>query len=281
MEKTVAIGISPGKRALRKLLQQKLVLGCLAIIGLYLSIGIAGYFGLLPDPRQEVGGSYDIPSLDSFAKLLGTDIFGYSVVYKIIAGTKTAITISFLVTVLAIPIGVILGALAGYFGGVVDTVVVWVYSVIVAVPYILLVIAISYLLGKGLLSICFAMGMVSWVSLCRLIRGEFIKHKNREYVLASRLLGASDFIVIFRHILPNVVHLAIISASLLALGAMMSEVVLTFLGIGIQDGSSWGTMIADASGELVNGIWWPLAGVTLALFFISYSLNIEIGRAHV
>lgn len=268
------LGESLGKRALQKLLRQKTVVLCFVLIFLYMLIGVLGFAGWLPDPRQEVGGSYETPNLNGIATLLGTDIFGYSVLFKILAGTKTAITISFLVTVIAIPIGVVMGALSGYFGGRVDTIIVWIYSVIVSVPYILLVIAISYLLGKGLLSICIAMGSLSWVSLCRMIRGEFIKHKGREYVLASRLLGANDFVIIFRHILPNVIHLAIISASLMSLGAMMSEVVLTFLGIGIQDGASWGTMIADASGELVNGIWWPLAGVTMALFFIAYSLNI-------
>ena len=118
------------------------------------------------------------------------------------------------------------------------------------------------------------MGAVGWISLCRLVRGEFIKHRGREYVLASRLLGARDLRVIFVHILPNVLHLAIITASLEVLGAIKSEVILTYLGVGVQDGASWGTMISDASGELVQGIWWPLAGVVLAMFFLIYALNV-------
>ena len=112
------------------------------------------------------------------------------------------------------------------------------------------------------------------MGLCRLIRGEVMKHRNREYVLAVRLLGAGDLRVIFRHILPNVLHLAIITASLTVLSAIKSEVILTFLGVGIQDGASWGTMVADATGELVNGIWWPLAGVTVAMFAVIYALNV-------
>jgi peptide/nickel transport system permease protein len=135
-------------------------------------------------------------------------------------------------------------------------------------------VGIAYVLGKGLLSICVAMAAVTWVGLCRLIRGEVMKHKNMEYVLASRLLGASDFRLIFRHILPNVFHLAIISASLTTLTAIKFEVILTFLGVGIQDGASWGTMVSDAAGELVNHIWWPLFGVTIAMFLILYALNI-------
>jgi peptide/nickel transport system permease protein len=118
------------------------------------------------------------------------------------------------------------------------------------------------------------MGAVGWVGLCRLIRGELIKHRSREYALASRLLGASHTRIIFRHILPNVVHLAIITASLQVLGAIKSEVILTYLGVGVQDGASWGTMISDASGELVQGIYWPLCGVVLAMFVIVYALNV-------
>ena len=101
-----------------------------------------------------------------------------------------------------------------------------------------------------------------------------MKHRNREYVLAVRLLGAGDAIIIFRHILPNVIHLAIVTASLLVLSSIKSEVILTFLGVGIQNGASWGTMITDATGELVTGIWWPLAGVTTAMFVIIYALNV-------
>jgi peptide/nickel transport system permease protein len=106
------------------------------------------------------------------------------------------------------------------------------------------------------------------------VRGEFIKHRGREYALASRLLGAGDGVIIFRHILPNVIHVAIITGSLQVLGAIKSEVILTYLGVGIQDGASWGAMISDSAGELVQGIYWPLTGVVLAMFFVIYALNI-------
>jgi len=270
---SIPAGESIGQRAWRRMKRQNEVVVCLSIIAIYVGIAILGFCGILPDFQQRLGGSYDPPSFE-FAKIFGTDVFGRSVLYKILVGTRTAITISFSVTSIAIPLGLVLGALAGYYGGRVDAFIVWLYSVLVSVPYILLLIAISFILGKGLFSICVAMGLVQWVSLCRLTRAEFIKHKDREYVMASRLLGAGDFVIIFRHILPNVIHLAIITASLLSLSSIMSEVVLTYLGVGIQDGSSWGTMISDATGELINGIWWPLAGVTLALFMLAYSLNI-------
>lgn len=261
------------KRAGRQLMKRKQVVACFVIIGLYLLVGVLGVVGLLPDYQERVAEPYAEPAM-SFAMLLGTDIFGRSVVYKILAGTQTAMLIGILVPLIAVPVGIVLGALAGYYGGWVDAFVVWLFSVISSVPYILIVIAISFVLGKGMLAICVAMGSVGWVGLCRLVRGEFIKHRGREYALASRLLGAGDGVIIFRHILPNVIHVAIITGSLQVLGAIKSEVILTYLGVGIQDGASWGAMISDSAGELVQGIYWPLTGVVLAMFFVIYALNI-------
>jgi peptide/nickel transport system permease protein len=260
-------------RALRKLGARKWVVVCFVVIAFYLLIGLAGVLGLLPDYQERVGTAYEPPEL-GFAMALGTDVFGRSVLYKILAGTKTAMLLGLLVPTIAVPTGVVLGALAGYYGRWIDTGVVWLFSVVAALPEILIVIAISFVLGKGMLAICVALGAVSWIGLCRMVRGEFIKHRSREYVLASRLLGASDFRVIFVHILPNVLHLAIIAASLEVLVAIKSEVILTYIGVGIQDGASWGTMVSDAAGELVQGIWWPLAGVVVAMFFLIYALNV-------
>jgi ABC-type dipeptide/oligopeptide/nickel transport system permease subunit len=262
-----------GQRAFRLLKKKRMAVVCFFIVAVYVLTAALGWLSLLPDFQERVGESYEAPSLE-LAKILGTDIFGRSVLYKILIGTRTAITIGFFVTAISIPIGVVLGCLAGYYGGRVDAFIVWLYSVLTSIPYILLIVGISYVLGKGILSICVAMGAVGWVGLCRLIRGEVVKHKNREYVLAARMLGASDARIMFRHILPNVFHLAIITASLQVLNAIKSEVILTFLGVGIQDGASWGTMVSDATGELVNGIWWPLAGVTIAMFALMYALNV-------
>ncbi len=263
----------PYQRVFRQLRRRKLVMVCFGIIAFYIVLAILGFLGVLPDYQVQVGEQYEAPTLE-FAKLLGTDYLGQSVLYKILAGTKTAMLIGFCVTAIAVPIGVILGALAGYYGGFFDNFVIWLYTVISSVPYILMVIALSYVFGKGLLAICLAMGLLGWVGLCRLIRGEVLKNRNLEYVLAAKAVGANDAQIILRHILPNVIHLAIITGSLQILGAIKSEVILTYLGIGIQDGASWGIMISDATGELVQGIWWPLAGVVLAMFLIIYALNV-------
>ena len=263
---------SLGARAVRQLKKKKMVLACFGIIAIYLIVAFLGMLNWLPDYQERIGTGYSAPDF-SLAGIFGTDVFGRSVFYKLLAGTKTAMTIGLTVTAIAVPIGVT-GALAGYYGGKVDAFVVWLYTVIVSVPYILMVIAISYVLGAGIGAICIAMGMVSWVSLCRLTRGEFIKHREREYVLASRLLGASDALIISSTFSPTRFTSLSSPASLMVLSAIKSEVILTFLGVGIQDGSSWGTMISDASGELVQGIWWPLAWVVTMMFFIIYALNV-------
>ncbi|MEZ4741832.1 MAG: ABC transporter permease [Bdellovibrionota bacterium] len=266
-------GESLSKRALRHLLARKSAVVCFLIIFFYLLIAIVGYLGFLPDFQERIGVPHESPAFE-FAKVFGTDLFGRSVLYKVLAGAQTAVTMGMLVTAIAVPIGVLLGCLAGFYGGRVDAFIVWLYSVVVSVPYILLIVAVSFALGKGLMAVCVAIGVFNWVGLCRMIRGEVMKHKNREYVLAARLVGANDMVILFRHILPNVIHLAIITASLMVLGAIKSEVILTYIGVGIQNGASWGTMISAAPGELVNGIWWPLAAVVLAMFFLVYALNI-------
>jgi peptide/nickel transport system permease protein len=176
--------------------------------------------------------------------------------------------------IIAIPIGVILGALAGYFGGWIDDFVTWLYTTFSSVPNIMLLISITLILGKGIFSVYVALGATSWVNLCRLIRGEVIKHKEREYVQAAGAIGGGHMRKLFRHILPNVSHIVIINTSMQFQTAIKSEVILSYLGLGVQGEPSWGTMIDDAKLELVRGVWWQLAGATLAMFFILLAFNI-------
>jgi peptide/nickel transport system permease protein len=266
------------RRAWRRLKKSNLTLVCMGTVIGYLLLAASGYLGVIPDFQKAMGEPFAPPSFSSPALWLGLDFFGRSVLFKLMAGARTAMTLGVLVACISLPIGLFMGAVAGYFGGKVDAGVQWVYSVIVAVPYILLIIGISYIMGKGLVSICVAMGLVGWVGLCRMTRAEFMKLREREFVMASRLIGASNRRLIFRHILPNVMHIAVVAASMEIMGAIKAEVILTYLGVGVQDGSSWGQMIADAPGELLNGIWWPTFGVSITLFLIVFALN-RVGDA--
>ena len=246
---------------------------CLLVLAMFAAIAIAGHAGFLPDHEANVGGSQDLPSWH-WATILGTDVLGRSVFFRVLAGAQTAVTIGFITTVLVIPFGTALGLAAGYFGGWVDAFITWLYSVVVSIPDILLITAISYSLGRGIESMCVALAATSWVGIMRLVRGEVLKHKGKEYVLAARVLGAGPGRIMFGEILPNVLHVGIVTSSLVLLGAVKAEVILTYLGIGVQDGASWGLLISGAAQDLTNDIWWPLAGTVTAMFLLIYSLSV-------
>lgn len=257
---------------LRQLLQKKLTVAALAVVGWYLLIALLAHLGLVAsDWNAEVGSSYEAPS---FQHWMGTDIFGQSVLAKVIKGTEVAMSVGFVVGLVAVLIGVTLGALAGYFGGILDECIVWLYTTVASIPDTMLLIALTFILGKGILSVYMALGMTNWVELCRLIRSEMKRHKDREYVQAAAAIGASHGRKLVRHILPNVLHIVIIRFSLIFQFAIKSEVILSYLSLGVQDSPSWGVMIGDARIELTRGIWWQLAFATLAMFFLVLALNI-------
>jgi len=259
--------------ALKILWQKRQTRWCLIAIAVYLLVALAGYVHLLPDHEAAVGGSQEAPSLH-WPLLLGTDVLGRSVLFRILAGAQTAVTIGLVTTALVVPLGTALGLLAGYLGGWVDAFIMWLYSVVVSIPDILLITAISYSLGKGITSMCVALAATLWVGIMRLVRGEVLKQRQRDYVLAARSLGAGPLRIMAAEILPNVLHVAIVTASLVLLGAVKAEVILTYLGLGIQNGASWGLLIAGASQDLTNDIWAPLVGTVLAMFVLVYSLSV-------
>lgn len=257
--------------AFSRLIKDKVALASLVVVLIYGLVAILTSTGLLAaDWAQEVGGSYDAPNAKFW---FGTDIFGRDVWKKLLQGTEVAMSVGLVASIIAIPIGVILGAIAGYYGGIVDEIIVWFYTTFSSIPWIMLTISFTFILGKGITSVYIALGLTSWVSLCRLIRGEVMKHKEREYVQAAGAIGGGHFRKLFIHILPNVNHIIIINTSLQFQTAIKTEVILSFLGLGVQGRPSWGTMIDDAKLELARGVWWQLAGATLAMFIIVLAFN--------
>lgn len=205
---------------------------------------------------------------------LGTDNLGRDVLHRAVQGTRIAFQVGIVTACIAIPIGVTLGCLAGYFGGRVDDFIVWLYSSFASIPGLLLILAIAMVVGKGLMGVYLGIGLTTWVNLCRLIRGEVMKHKTRPYVQAARALGYGPFRIIFRHILPNVFHLIIITFSLRFPAAISTEVFMSFLGIGVQSEPSWGIMVSNARLRLWQGVWWEMAVVTAAIFMIVLAFNL-------
>ncbi len=272
---------------LHRLRKQKLAVFCFVIVAIYLALAMFMYLAEtfqwdidIANWSEEVGNSYQPPT---WKHLFGTDIFGQSVFRKTLYGAKISITVALCASLISLAIGVPLGAIAGYFGGVVDEIIVWIYSTLSSIPYIILIMAFTIVLQDkilfgvkftGITAVYLAIGLTSWVGICRLIRGEVIKRKQSEYVLAARSYGCSPPRIIFRHILPNVFHIVIISFSLRFVSFIHAEVILSFLGLGEAHRPSWGAMINDARIELSRGVWWQMTAATIAILLLSLALNI-------
>lgn len=209
--------------------------------------------------------------------LMGTDGNGRDVIFRALKGCRTAIIIGGLTSLIVLPIGLFFGLIAGYYGKTVDDAVQYTYTVVGSVPDILLLITLVLVLGRGLDKICYAIGFTSWIGLCRLIRGETLKHRDREYVRAARSLGVSNWRIMVRHILPNLLPIVIITLVLGFSGFVMSETILTYIGVGVPpEMGSWGNMIDSARTELAREpiIWWNLVSASTALFLLVLSFNI-------
>jgi oligopeptide transport system permease protein len=206
---------------------------------------------------------------------LGGDRLGRDVLSKTVKGTQVSVFVGILAALMATGIGTVLGALAGFFGARVDDFLEWLYNVFTSIPEILLIFAFAAVFGRGIGTVVLILALVGWTGLYRQVRAEFMKHSVREYVRAAEAMGASTWSRMFRHILPNVSHVVFVRMSLLAVGFIKFEVILSYLGLGVGvDDVSWGTMLAEAQSELILGHWWQLAATTLfmALFVTAFSL---------
>jgi ABC-type dipeptide/oligopeptide/nickel transport system permease subunit len=259
----------------RRFGRDKLALFSVAVIAIYTVTGLLALSGILaPDYARSVGDAYAPPS---WIHPLGLDVLGRSIWERTVQGARVALIVGFVSTFIAIPFGTALGLVSGYFRGVVDAIVVWLYSTLDSVPTILLLLTLALVLptGKGLATVCIALGITSWVSTCRVVRGEIIRQKEFDYVRAARSLGATDGRILFIHLLPNALHLILVQASLVFVYSIKSEIILSYLGVGVQNFPSWGVMIDDARLELVGrGVWWQFAAATGALFVLVLAFNL-------
>ncbi|WP_287129524.1 ABC transporter permease [Candidatus Cyanaurora vandensis] len=291
------------QEAWRRLQQNTVAMVCLGVIGVYVAISLADSLVvplkegvavrnyslvdlLYKNVPQEEG--YSAPFAKTTYKTLnakplkgfhplGTNVLGEDVLRETLKASRTAIIVGGVTCLIAIPIGLTLGILAGFYGGWVDDTVQYTYSVVYSIPEILLFLALFLVLGQGLPQLCLALGVATWVNLCRQIRAETIKHRERDYVLAARALGVSDFQTLLRHILPNVMHIVVIICTLRFSALVLSESILSYIGIGVgAETSSWGFMINGARQELARepSVWWVLVAATGALFGLVLAFNI-------
>ena len=186
--------------------------------------------------------------------LLGTDNFGRDILSRLIHGARISMSIGLLAELIAILVGVTLGSIAGFFRGGTDAAVMYVANVVWSFPYILLVIALAIVLGAGFVPTFVAIGIASWVDMCRIVRGQFFSLRETEYVEATKALGFTSMRTIFRHILPNTLGPVTIIATAGFAMAMIAEASLAFIGIGIpRPTPSWGVMIFDAKDTVATG----------------------------
>ncbi len=290
----------PWHEARRRLSRNRVALLSWIGIAVYLYVGVGAQVGLVArdwdvsDPQAV----YAAPEGLGGAHALGTDQIGNDVASLGLRGIVTALWIGTIAAFLACVVGTILGALAGYFGGWVDHAIVALYTLLESIPELLLLLTFGYVLRKnpsfvdfysdtflrtkldfsvGLFTIVLAIGLTGWVSVCRTVRGEFVRHRDRDYVTAAKALGVPTGRVLFRHILPNVFHLVLVSFSLLFVTAIKSEVILSFLGIGLDPGeASWGQMIIHAQSELTRDptVWWPIVTATSLMFGLVLSVSL-------
>jgi len=294
--------LSPGHDTFRRLVSQKLALASLVIALLYLGVAVfaecygiyCAYKGI--EPVYQVRNEAIRNRPPSRAHILGTDYLGRDVFLRALFASKTAVKVGVIASVIATFCGVLLGILSGYYGGTVDDVVVWIYSTFAAMPSLLFILAFALLVSKGFLSegmkqgfdltaralrtepgmlaVYLGIGLTGWVGLCRVVRGEAMRIRGMQYVQAAKTLGIGSFSILFRYILPNLMHIVIIYFTMQFAMAIMTEVIVSYLGLGVQFEPSWGTMIADGQERLWRGIWWEVGGATVFLFILVLALNI-------
>ncbi len=211
------------------------------------SVDIESYTGGTPN-EGEVRRVARTQIVDSKVRtfILGTDSYGRDVLSMIMIGSRVSLSVGFIAVLIALVIGITLGSLAAYYGGWVDNLITWLINVVWSIPTVLLVIAITFALGKGFWQVFIAVGLTMWVDIARVVRGQVYSIKEKEYVEAARALGFSTFRTIFRHILPNITGAVIVVTASNFASAILLEAGLSFLGIGVQPPMpSWGTMVKE------------------------------------
>lgn len=207
--------------------------------------------------------------------LLGTDRFGRDVLSQLMIGTRVSLSVGFISVIISLVLGILLGALAGFFRGRTDDIIIWFINVIWSIPTLLLVIAITFALGKGFWQVFIAVGLTMWVEVARVVRGQILSLREKEFVEAARALGYKNSRIIIRHILPNTMGPVIVISAANFASAILIEAGLSFLGIGVQPPMpSWGTMVKENYAYIILDNPWlaVFPGICIMLLVLAFML---------
>ncbi len=244
----------------------------LVMVMIFLLTALASWGGLIGQDWSSVtGGRWESPGTGHW---MGTNILGQDVMERAIYSTGTAFRVGLLVALLSTALGAALGALAGWFShSFVDEAVLWLKGVLDSIPFYLFVAAVAFAMKGNPWAMHIAMIATFWTGTGRLVRGEVMRLKNREFVEAARAIGLPGFKIVWRHILPNTMHILLVQSSLVFVAAIKTEVILSFLGLGVQDGVSWGLMLAESTQEVLAGQFANFVAASGMLFLLLMGFN--------
>ena len=253
----------PWREALRMFARNPSAIAGMLMLGAVLLVALGGPWLMGADPFEITAAPMTPPFSED--ALLGTDYLGRDVLTTLVYGGRATLLVGAVAAFLSVAIGITLGAMAGYYGGRVDAVLMRVTEFFQVLPALLFAMVVVTLFSPTLLTITLAIGVVSWTGTARLTRAEFMKYRNLEFVRAERAIGAGHARIIWRVILPNALPPLIVSATLAIGSAILFEAALSFLGLGDQNRMSWGLMIG-ASRQYVLSCWWAVAFPGAAIF---------------
>ena len=242
-------------RPLRKDVWRRFRRNRLAMVGLVVLVLLIlmAIFAPLIAPYSITERTGDFRQGPSSSHLFGTDRIGRDVFSRVVHGARVSLRVGILATLISLFIGVLAGAVAGFIGGIVETIIMRITDIFLAIPYIILAIAIATVLGRGENTVIVVLGVTGWLAICRIVRSSFLALRQLEYVEAATALGAGRLRIMFRHILPNALQPIIVYGTIAVGTAILSEAALSFLGVGaVPPTPAWGLMVEEGRGDLVN-----------------------------
>jgi len=256
------IGPSPGRLAIRKLWRDKRAVGSTAVL---LLLTLAVFLGplFLPDFEKQVLEAQLLPP--SAAHWMGTDHLGRDVLARVLKGGQLSLAIGLIGTLISVVVGTCYGCVSGFFHEKVDLAMMRVVDILYSLPYMFLVIILMFQFGRSIYVLFVALGLVQWLTVARIVRGQVLALKKEEFILAARTLGVGSFRILLRHVIPNVMGVVIVYATLTVPSVILQEAFLSFLGITVSS-CTWGVLIADGK-DYMDSAWWLLMfpGLTLTI----------------